>query len=387
MAVGTTIASTLPIYLIGGLAVQIETSIAMTATILGAVVASYWAASAVSSLAVGRAWIRLSERGSLLTSLSLSAVSLFGVAFASPAWPLLLAWSAFAGMANGLGHPGSNALIAQNTSRHRRAVAYGIKQASIPISTLLSGLSVPVFALTVGWRAAFALSGLFAVLVLVFVVMTVNPPRSGPQESAGVTAPTMPASLRSFLWLTAATTFLASAQANSIGAFLVTSAVTKDISASTAGLLLGAGSVVGIITRVGTGVFADRRGVTLNFVAAMLAIGALSLAAMTLPYQWSFVLGAVVAFGGGWGWPGLVHYVVSRASGPYTAQGTGIVQAGTYVGGVIGPFCFGITMSALGVDVAWCGAAVIGALAAVLAVYAARGEDRIAHDGMRGIDE
>ncbi|MGY4785393.1 MFS transporter [Rhodococcus opacus] len=380
-AAGVTITSTLPIYLIGGLTVQIHESIAMTTAVLGAVVAAYWAASAVSSLSIGRSFVRLDERGSLLVSLSLSAFSLFGITIASPTWPPLLMWSACAGIANGLGHPGSNALIAQNTPQRHRAVAYGIKQASIPASTLLSGLAVPALGLTIGWRSAFALSGLLAVIVLGYVLATVPSPRSTHSKSAATARPrTMPNSLRSFLRLTAVATFLASAQANSIGAFLVTSAVTKDMSAASAGLLLGAGSIVGILTRVGTGIYADHRGVTLRFVGMMLAIGALSLATMTLPFQWTFVLGAVAAFGGGWGWPGLVHYVVSRASGPHIARGTGIVQAGTYIGGVVGPLSFGVITSVFDIDTAWCCAAVISALAALIVIQAARQETRLQYE-------
>lgn len=381
-AVGVTVTSTLPIYLIGGLTVQIHESIAMTTAALGAVVAAYWAASAVTSLGVGRALLRLDVRASLLTSLSLSAASLLGISLVSPTWHSLLLWSACAGIANGLGHPGSNALIAQNTSPKHRAVAYGTKQASIPASTLLSGLAVPVLGLTIGWRSAFALSGVLAVIVLGYVLATVRSSRSADSTSAASARPRpVPPSLRSFLRLTAAATFLASAQANSIGAFLVTGAVGQGMSAASAGLLLAAGSIVGILTRVGAGIYADHRGVTLRFVGTMLAIGALSLVMMTLPFQWTFVLGAVAAFGGGWGWPGLVHFVVSRACGPHIARGTGIVQAGTYTGGVVGPLSFGVITSVFDIGTAWCCAAVIGALAAVIAVRAARQEARIQSDG------
>lgn len=47
----------------------------------------------------------------------------------------------------------------------RRGFAFGVKQSAVPLTAMLAGLAVPVFAVTVGWRWAFgaaAALGLFA---------------------------------------------------------------------------------------------------------------------------------------------------------------------------------------------------------------------------------
>ena len=48
----------------------------------------------------------------------------------------------------------------------RQGLSFGVKQAAIPVSTLLAGAAVPTVALTLGWRWAFVLGGLRAMAAL-----------------------------------------------------------------------------------------------------------------------------------------------------------------------------------------------------------------------------
>ena len=55
----------------------------------------------------------------------------------------------------------------------RRGAAFGIKQAAAPLATLLAGLAIPVFALTLGWRAAFLAACLLFPLVVAIAICLV----------------------------------------------------------------------------------------------------------------------------------------------------------------------------------------------------------------------
>ncbi|WP_324274901.1 MFS transporter [Blastococcus brunescens] len=181
--------------------------------------------------------------------------------------------------------------------------------------------------------------------------------------------------LRRFLRITALTTGLAAAQNTSIGGFVVLSAVAHDIPPAQAGLLLAAGSVICAACRLAVGAAADRGiGGSMRMVSIMLAAGAVGLLAMAHHARLTFVIGCLLAFGGAWGFPGLVHYVVGRVAGSATTRATATVQAGTSAGATVGPVIFGLVLHHAGQTVAWGSAAGVAAVAAALALWAHRTE-------------
>lgn len=166
---------------------------------------------------------------------------------------------------------------------------------------------------------------------------------------------------------------MGSAQANALGAFTVISATQAGFDVATAGLLLGVGSATGCLTRPLFGMAADRGiGGSMGTVAIMLSIGCAGLLAIASGNQIAFAAGCILAFGFGWGWNGLVHYVVSHRSHPFTARATGIAQSGTYIGGSLGPLAFGIVFAGFGPTIAWTSAAVLAAMGAGAALVAHR---------------
>lgn len=214
MASATTIVTVLPVFLVGGLAIQLEDDLGMSAALLGAGVATFWAVSALLSTTGGRIAQLLGARNGMLLSVGGGLVSLAGIAFATPQWPWLYAWLALGGVANALGHPPSNGLIVQQVGVRNRAFAFGLKQAAVPAATLIAGISVPVLALTIGWQWTFAIGALFAVL-LVPVLLVVTPRRRQATAKAGRGADKrpLPRELKRFLVLTAVAAALGSAQA------------------------------------------------------------------------------------------------------------------------------------------------------------------------------
>jgi predicted MFS family arabinose efflux permease len=379
MAASTTIVAVLPVFLVGGLAVQLEGDLGMSTAILGAGVATFWAVSALLSPAAGRVAQRLGARKGMLLAVGGGLVALAGIAFATPHWPWLFVWLAVGGVANALGHPPSNGLIVEQVAVRNRAFAFGLKQAAVPAATLIAGLSVPVLALTVGWKWTFTIGAAFALLLVpVLIGLVPSKRRTEPaaghlQRPAGPSASPLPRKLKSFLIVTAIAAAMGSAQANALGAFTVISATQAGFDVATAGLLLGVGSAAGCLTRPLVGMAADRGiGGSMGTVAIMMSMGCVGLLAIASGNQIAFAAGCIFAFGFGWGWNGLVHYVVSHRSHPFTARATGIAQSGTYIGGSVGPLAFGIVLAGFGPTVAWTSAAVLAAMGAGAALLAHR---------------
>lgn len=370
----TTVVAVLPAFLVGGLAVQLEGDLGMTAAALGLCVASFWAVSALLSAPAGFIASALGLRRGMLLTVGLGFTAMVGIAVFTPHWPFLILWLSIAGAANALSHPLSNGLIVDQVGPRNRAFSFGLKQAAIPTATLTAGLSVPIFALTIGWQWTFAATALLAV-ALVPILLRGLPRRAPTTTAKAGRAPRapLPKRLRPFLFATAVAGALGSGQANVVGAFTVASAVETGFNPAAAGLLLGGASAAGILARPLVGVLADRGiGGSMATVALMIGAGCLGLIGMASGNPLAYGIGAVVAFGLGWGWNGLVHYVVSHTAHPFTAQATGITQTGTYVGGTVAPLVFGLLFAAYDDGVGWAIAAGVAAAGAIAAAVAFR---------------
>ena len=82
-------------------------------------------------------------------------MAFLGIATLATSPAILSAFIALAGAATALTRTASSVLIARNVDPGRQGVAFGLKHCSIPIGSLLAGLSVPTIALTVGWHWAY----------------------------------------------------------------------------------------------------------------------------------------------------------------------------------------------------------------------------------------
>jgi predicted MFS family arabinose efflux permease len=81
------------------------------------------------------------------------------------------------------------------------------------------------------------------------------------------------------------------------------------------------------------------------------------------------VLGAMLAFGGGWGWAGLLNFAVVRRNRDGAATAAGVVLAGASFGGGSGPLVFGLVAEHWSYEAGWwlCSALAVTAALVVLA--------------------
>jgi Na+/melibiose symporter-like transporter len=149
------------------------------------------------------------------------------------------------------------------------------------------------------------------------------------------------------LLLLAAGAALATFGPNALGANLVGSAVDAGISEAGAGLAIAAGSAASLVVRVALGQRADRRSsYGLGVVAALLLAGSAGFALMASEQTLVFLIGTMVAFALGWGWPGLFNLSVVASHRGAPAAATGVTQTGIYVGAAAGPAVCGLLAAA-----------------------------------------
>jgi predicted MFS family arabinose efflux permease len=356
-ALTTTIAVSVPVFLVGGLAVQIGDELGFSPAGLGLAVSAYFGASALASVPAGA----LVERyGSTLVSrcgIALASASLLGIAVAARSLWSLVAILALGAGANAAGQLASNTSLARHVPPRRQGLSFGVKQAAIPVSTLLAGAAVPAVALTLGWRWAFVLASVLAAGAIALVPSdTGEVRRSRGEGGERATAA---------LVVIGVAATLAAGAANALSTFLVDAAVVRGISPGPAGLALTLGSAVCIAARIGGGWQADLRpGRQVGIIAGLLACGAAGLALLAVPGTAALVVGVVLGFGLGWSWPGLMNFAVVRLHPQAPAAATSITQTGVYAGGCIGPLGLGGVAAMAGYPVMWTVAAVAMLLAA-----------------------
>ena len=89
-----------------------------------------------------------------------------------------------------------------------------------------------------------------------------------------------------------------------------------------------------------------------------------------------FVLGALVAFTLGWGWPGLFNLAVVDSNRETPGSASGVSQTGIYVGAAVGPAAFGAIAAGAGYGAAWVAVAVMTLLSAGVLSLAWRASTR-----------
>ena len=358
----STVLASLPVFLLGGLAVLVREDLGFSEVQLGLAASTFFTVAALTAVPAGRVAARTGAWAATVIGAATSAAALVAMS-AAQSYAVLLLALALGGVANSLAQIGTNGTLAEVVPKHRQGLAFGIKQAAIPAATFLAGFSLPLVGLTLGWRVSFAASALLAVAYVLLAPRTGRRPRpAGLPAGQGEVAVVA-------LSVVAAAAALASAAVNGLAAFLVESAVASGLSPSGAGVLLGTGSALGVAARVLVGWLADRRAHGhLRIVAAMMATGAVGMALFATGQPAAFFAGTALVFALGWSWPGLLTFAVVRLHPSAPARATSYTQTGVFAGGATGPLVFGLLVSAGSYRLAWSVAAVAMLLASAAMV-------------------
>ena len=183
----------------------------------------------------------------------LSSVALVGVAVVATGWLTLVLFLVCCGIANAIGQPATNALLAAEVAPERRGRAFGVKMAAVPLSSILVGVLIPLVAVPIGWRAAVGLGLVLPALALGLI-------RSSSQRPVPVLDQLpSPDTSRLALALLAVGVGLVIGATNSVPAFFVDAAVASGLADTTAGLFLACGGLAGVAIRLLVGRVVNRR--------------------------------------------------------------------------------------------------------------------------------
>lgn len=377
VALAVSVVTPLPGFLFGAVAVVMREDIHFSIPAIGLGMAGFFVASAIACPACGRLTERIGATAAMRIAAAGSVVTLLAMGLMPASFVAVVVLLAVAGAIQGFASPGINLYMIEWIPPDRQGLAFGIKQASIPAALLISGLSLPALALTVGWRWVFLAGSSVGLLALALLAGRAHAERVHGSEQRRRRSPVSGQRKRSPRWLIVLSVAggLASFAPHSMGSFLVPTAIhTGGMGVGAAGLLLSAGSVLAVATRLVAGFLTDRTGITsLRPIGWMVAAGSLGLCALALGAPTLIIGGAALAFAGGWGWASLFHLAVVRFNPDSPAVATGIAQSGVYWGAAIAPLSFGAILEHSSYGLAWAAAAAMTALAAVLIFIADSG--------------
>lgn len=352
----------LPIFLTGALAVQLRADFGLSLDSVGLVFASYFGAAALLSIPFRHASERVGLQASLRIGLVIYAAALLGMGGLASSTLEMCLLAGAAGVGTAVTRTASSVLVAWHYEPTRQGLAFGIKHSSIPVAYVVAGISVPAVALTIGWRWVYAIS---AVLALTVVAMV---PRSRGRLAHGA-KPGAPDLSRWQLAVAAMSFGLGAAAAGSLGAYSVSTAVSAGLSQGAAGVLVAAGSIVGLASRIGVGYWADRRaGNQLDLVAGMMAAGTAGFLLLAVPHHIVVSIAVPIAFATGWAWLGAYNLAMTRLNPDAPGAVMGVVQTGAFVGSIAGPVILGILAERHSHGAAWIGAAIASLLATVVII-------------------
>lgn len=352
-ASGLTTLGAIPPFLLGAQAVAVRADLGLGLGVFGIAVSVFFGTAALATVFVSGPFDRLGRRWGL--ALAGGFVALGGGAVAGPVegWRSLLATMVVLGLGNAACQSTANMLMARALPVGRRGLGFGIKQSAVPLAIMLAGLAVPSVGRLGGWRVTFAILGGLGVLVVLVAVVRGHrwPPlsRAAVVEDASLDVPpTLP------LLLAGVGITFASAAANFVGSFVASWGFEVGLTPTQTGVLMAVGAGASIVLRVLSGWRADRRhGANLPVVATQMIVGGLACLGLAVDAAWSVVVFGLLALSIGWAWPGLLLFAVARLGRDHPAQASGVVQAGAFAGGAVGPMLLGALSAAAGFPLTW----------------------------------
>ncbi len=371
MAVGAavTVVCSLPLFLTVALPNQLGDEFGFGPVGIGAAVAVFFGTVALTSLHLGR----VADGAGTVTSLRTAALGAASastyIALVASSWIELAASLVVAALAAALAQPATNRLLADRIPAHRLGMAFGLKQSAPPVASMLAGLSVPVVALTIGWRWGYALAAVGAIAA----AFAVGPrPARAQRPCRPRRRDRSPLGARPTLVLLVAGFGLAFATNSIVLAFYVEAAIRAGSSHQFAGSVLAGASLVAVMTRLVAGAACDRYAFDpLRLCALLLGVGAVGLVFLATGRGELMALGAVLGLGGTWGFPGVFWFALVRAYVRAPGRITGVI-APAALGGVFGPLGFGALATGVSFAVAWNVTAMVAMVAAMAMLMGGR---------------
>lgn len=366
-ATATFVVSFMPTFLLGASSVYVRRDLGFDQAGLGLAVSAFMLSFAATSILGGRVAERLGAGRALAGAAFGSALVMLAIALLVQDYRGLVALLIVGGVVNGVAEPATNLALARGV-RTRQGLMFGIKQSATPLVSLVAGASVPLVAATVGWRWTFVGGAVLGFAISLAVPSDLD---GGRRRGAASRGRDGDASLGALVVFAVAGTMSAAA-AIAMASFAVEGAVAIGIPVATAGWLLAGGSAAGVVGRLTAGWVADHfHEIELRLMSGMLAVGALGYALLASGVRPLYLVGLIVGYGFGWGYPGVLMLAIVRFNPNAPARASGIVLTGGAIGSTLGPTVFGFVASRGSFGLAW-GLTIAAALLSAALLLVAR---------------
>ena len=325
----------LPLFLVSSQILQLEREIGFGVAELGLATAAFFGVAALAANPGGRLVARLGSSVGLRVGSATTIMACLVAGTSTEPWLIPVA-TALGGIGNGIIQVASNVAIFDGVNKRSQGLAFGSKQASVPLASVLAGLSLPAIGLVFGWRWVFACAGLLA------LALCISAPhfRSHRQERR-VEQP-LGRLTRSMWWLGLAG-FAGGAAGNGLSLFIVPSAVDIGIGEAAAGGVLAICSLLVVVLRIGAGWLIDREGSSghteMAWMAGVGTVASLVLMIATVPAL--YLVSMPIALLGAWGWPGIIYFTVVHTYPEFPARASGLLLSSNLTATVVGPLIVG----------------------------------------------
>lgn len=308
---------------------------------------------------------RIGERLVLAIGLGLTALASLA-AFFTTTFVLFGLFLLLGGMAAASANSASGRVVVGWFPPHRRGLAMGIRQMSVPLGVAIAALTIPAIARDHGIGAALLVPAIICALGAVLCLGVVDPPRPNraDAETQGLLA--NPYRTSAQLWRIHSTSILLVVPQYVVWTYALVWLMTdREWSAASAGILVTATQILGALGRMGVGALSDRVGSRmrpLRWVAASAAVSMLALAVTDYYDSPAAIALLVVASVVTVAPNGLAFTAVAEFSGPYwSGRALGVQNTGQYIAASLVPPAFG-AIAALSFPVAFLVSAVFPAL-------------------------
>ena len=337
----------LPGFLLGAFAPEIKEDLSFGDTELGAILTFGYLVSSIIMSVSGGAADQLGPKRVLRSGVTIALIAAFLMGFLGNSFFLLMVFIGLNRVAEGIIQPATNALISSSVILERQGIAMAAKQSAVPFATALAGFAVPTLGIVFGWKGTF-----LVVAVLAFPAWFVIP--NAPSINKSNFASRREMWRVSHLQLLALAGAFSAAAVVTVSGFLTTSAKNAGYSDGSAGLILGLGGVLMIISRLTWGYLADRSLFDrFKAVSGSLLIGSLAFVLFAIESKASIAVGSIFIFGIGWSWPGLALLGIIEHHRDEPGEATAIVQTSIRIGAMFAPLGFGLIADSFNYSYAW----------------------------------
>ena len=287
---------------------------------------------------------RVGERWVIAAGTALAALSAAGaVLVATPFDPVLVGlFFVFGGMASASANAASGRLVVGWFPRHRRGLAMGIRQMSQPLGVAVAAVTIPGIASSTGIGGAMMVSVVVCGILAVLCALLLRDPARTARSTSLTTSDNPYRAGSSILRIHGVSMLLVVPQFT-LSIFGLTWLLTEQsLTATAAGLVIGASQFVGALGRIGVGVLSDRVGSRLRPLrwVAIAAVASMTLLAFLDLVQWPVAIAVlVIATTVSVADNGLAFTAIAEMAGPfYSGRALGVQNTGQFIAAAaVGP--------------------------------------------------